>query len=208
MLTHHAYYIEGSVGEFEEYKKLIPHFVAQKYDRFGIDEARALTELASLKNIAGEAVFLLGLNSITSEAQQALLKLFEEPQKGTVFVMLAPHGALLATLKSRMLAYPTDLSTVTENGSLYFAKGFLGMGSKERSDLIAKMLKDEEGAKERVRDFVNALEVALSKDIKKNKDALGDIAIIRDYLGDRAPSMKMLLEHLALSLPNIQDGPR
>src|SRR3989344_8617160 len=106
MHTHHAYYIEGSAGEFEEYKKLIPHFVAQKYERFGIDEARALTQLASLKNISGEAVFLLALGSITSEAQQALLKLFEEPQLGTVFILVVPHGILVATLRSRMLEYP------------------------------------------------------------------------------------------------------
>jgi len=201
VLMHHAYYIEGSAGEFEEYKKLIPHFVAQKYERFGIDEARALTQLASLKNIEGEAVFFLALGSITNEAQQALLKLFEEPQSGTVFILLAPHGAFIATLKSRMLPYPKPIVEFSRSDLL--AKDFLKMRSKERSDLIAKMLKDEEGAKERVRDFVNALEVVLAKDVKKNKQGLADIAIVRDYLGDRAPSMKMLLEHLALSLPSF-----
>ena len=204
VLTHHAYYIEGSAGEFEQYKKLIPHFVAQKYERFGIDEARALTQLASLKNISGEAVFLLALGSITSEAQQALLKLFEEPQKGTTFILLLPHGLLLPTLRSRMLEYPKI--QITNNKSQTISK-FLIANQKERRDFITKLLKDEEGAKERVRDFVNALEAECVKlnfaQKKEGRSALQDIATVRDYLGDKAPSMKMLLEHLALSLPSF-----
>ena len=200
MHTHHAYYIEDSPAQFDAYKEQIPHFVAQKYERFGIDEARALTQLASLKNISGEAVFLLALGSITSEAQQALLKLLEEPQKGTTFILLLPHGLLLPTLRSRMLEYPKI--QITNDKSQTISK-FLIANQKERSDFITKLLKDEDGAKERVRDFVNALEVALAKDVKKNKQGLADIATVRDYLGDRAPSMKMLLEHLALSLPSF-----
>ena len=199
-MTHHAYYIEGSASAFDAYKDLIKPFWSGKFERFGIDDARALIALASLKNF-NEAVFFVCAASITSDAQQALLKLFEEPQAGTTFVLLAPHGSLLPTLRSRMLPYP-ELSTATENSSLY-AKEFLQMGGKERSDFIVKLLKDEEGLKERVRDFINALEIELSKDVKKNKQGLEDIAMVRDYLGDKAPSLKILLEHLALSLPAI-----
>jgi len=133
-----------------------------------------------------------------------LLKLFEEPQSGTVFILLAPHGAFIATLKSRMLPYPKPIVEFSRSDLL--AKDFLKMRGKERSDLIAKMLKDEEGTKERVRDFVNALEAQLFEGHQmsvKTREALQDIATMRDYLSDRAPSMKMLLEHLALSLPSF-----
>ena len=201
-MKHHAYYIEGSLSGFEAHKAELKPFWASSFERFGIDESRELIALSSLKNF-NEAVFLIGAASITGEAQQALLKLFEEPQAGTTFVLLVPHGALLPTLKSRMLEYP-ELSTVTENSSRYGeARQFLKMGGKERSDFITKLLKDEEGTKERVRDFVNALEIELVKDVKKNRQGLEDIAMVRDYLGDRSPSLKMLLEHLALSLPAI-----
>lgn len=207
-LTHHAYYIEDSPARFEEYKKLVPHFVAQKHERFGVEEARQLSQMASLKNVAAEAVFLIGMGSITTEAEQALLKLFEEPQQGTVFVVLAPHGALGATLKSRMMEYQSEgaagkkslpagrQARVSESAAV-----FLAASGKERSDFIATLLKDDEHTKERVLDFVNALEELLSTDVKKNAQALQDTAMVRDYLGDRAPSIKMLLEHLALSLP-------
>ncbi len=213
MLTHHAYYFEGSLGEFDALKQELKPFVAERHERFGIDEARALIMLASLKNFA-QATFLVGASSITSEAQQALLKLFEEPQEGTVFVMLLPHGALLQTLKSRMLRYEKQLpaqkkvlgspvSTKTRDVGRpdYFSElsaAFLAGSGKDRSDMITKMLKDDEGVRERVLDFVNGLEVLLAKDIKKNAQALEDIAMARDYLADRSPSIKMLLEHLAL----------
>ena len=201
-MQHHAYYAEGSLSEFDAHKAALKPFWASSFERFGIDESRELIALSSLKNF-NEAVFLIGAASITGEAQQALLKLFEEPQAGTTFVLLLPHGALLPTLKSRMLPYP-ELSTVAENSSLHMeARQFLKISGKDRSDFITKILKDEEGTKEHVRDFVNALEIELVKDVKKNRQGLEDIAMVRDYVGDRAPSLKMLLEHLALSLPTI-----
>ena len=93
-MQHHAYYAEGSLSEFDAHKAALKPFWASSFERFGIDESRELIALSSLKNF-NEAVFLIGAASITSEAQQALLKLFEEPQKGTTFVLLVPHGALL-----------------------------------------------------------------------------------------------------------------
>ncbi len=194
------------MSQFDALKTALKPFWASAFERFGIDESRELIALASLKNF-NEALFLVGAASITSEAQQALLKLFEEPQAGTMFVLLVPHGALLLTLKSRMLPYP-ELSPVTEDSSLYGeAKQFLKMAGKERSETIAKILKDEEGAKERVRDFINALETECMKlnfaQKAEGRQGLQDIAMVRDYVGDRAPSLKILLEHLALSLPTI-----
>lgn len=202
MLTHHAYYIEGSVSNFDVYKAQLQPFWARPYERFGIDEARECIALLSLKNFAA-ATFLIGASAITSEAQQALLKLLEEPQEGTTIVLLLPHGTLLPTVQSRMLPYP---DTLEEEVSSVFAKQFLKLSGKDRSDYITKLLKDDEGVKDRVRDFVNGLEAALSKSIgkdQKTRQALEDIAMVRDYLSDRSPSLKMLLEHLALALPVV-----
>ena len=197
------------MSQFDAYKAELKPFWASAFERFGIDESRELIALSSLKNF-NEAVFLIGAASITGEAQQALLKLFEEPQKGTTFVLLVPHGALLPTLKSRMLEYKQltkDGPLLSEGPSFVMQEAgkFLKMGGKERSDFIAKMLKDEEGTKERVRDFINALETELAPRVQNAaaRQGLEDIAMVRDYVGDRAPSLKMLLEHLALSLPTI-----
>jgi DNA polymerase III delta prime subunit len=200
-MQHHAYYIEDSTSLFDAYKAALRPFWSKKFERFGVDEARELIALASLKNFNAPTYFI-GAASITSEAQQALLKLLEEPQEGTTFVLLVPQGALLPTVKSRMQAKQLEIERDETS-----VKKFLGMSGKDRSAEIAKMLKDkdEEGTKEIVRDFVNALEVELHKKIAdpKVRVALEDVAKVRDYLGDRSPSLKMLLEHLALSLPRI-----
>jgi hypothetical protein len=212
---HHACYIEGSASLFGAYKEALAPYYARQYERFGIDEARELVGIAGLKNYA-QPVFLLGVSSITSEAQQALLKLFEEPQQGTMFVLLVPHGVLLPTLRSRMMEYPEKLNLAdkkilgspAQGSPDYFsqqASVFLKSLGKERGDFITKLLKDDEGTRERVRDFINALEAELYKkvDSADARQALSDIALVRDYLRDRSPSLKMLLEHLALSLPNM-----
>lgn len=70
--------------------------------------------------------------------------------------------------------------------------------------MIAAMLKDDEGSKERVRELLDGLEDELHKDIANpaTRAALHDIAMVRDYVRDRSPSLKMLLEHLALSVPS------
>ncbi|MES2203366.1 MAG: hypothetical protein V4474_03540 [Patescibacteria group bacterium] len=196
---HHAYYIEGAPAQYEEYKAALKPFWAKKFERFGVDDARALITLASLKNLQ-ETTYFLAIVSITTEAQQALLKLLEEPQEGTTFVMLLPHGMLLPTVRSRMMAYPGQLEAQKTAG----AGAFLKSTGKARSDLIAKMLKDDDDTKERVRAFVDALELELHKKVKDPaaRKGLEDIAIVRDYLRDRSPSLKMLLEHLAMALPN------
>ncbi len=202
-MQHHAYYIEGPLSLFEPYRETLKPFWAEQFEKFGVEDARALIERAGLKNF-GQAVFLVAVGSITSEAQQALLKLFEEPQEGTTFVLIVPHGTLIATLRSRMLAYPKPIEA--EQGSSE-AKKFLKSSGKERSDYIAKLLKDDEGAREAVRELLNGLEAELMKGLKKHAgdkaylDSVQDIAKVRSYLNDRSPSLKMLLEHLAVSIP-------
>ncbi len=199
-MQHHAYYIEDSTSLFDEYKAALKPFWSKKFERFGIDEARELIDLASLKNF-NEPTYFVAAVSVTSEAQQALLKLLEEPQQGTTFIFLVPPGALIATVKSRMLPHELRVDTPATAQ----ARKFLTLSGKDRSTEIAKLLKDDEEVKERARDFVNALEVELHKKIAdpKVRAGLEDLAKVRDYLGDRSPSLKMLLEHLALALPKL-----
>src|SRR3989344_7773439 len=128
LLSHHAYFREGplselpelarAAGKAAELSKGSPDVYVRQYEKFGIDEARALREMASLKSLSGKALFILGAVSVTTEAQQALLKLFEEPAQGAVFILLVPHGSLLPTLRSRCLPLSEGmiLSQNTEAG--------------------------------------------------------------------------------------------
>ncbi len=212
---HHAYIYEGALAtlprlalharkQFDFTDSHDPDVHVLEYEKFGIDDSRALRDMAALKSAAGRALFVIGVASATTESQQALLKLFEEPQKGTVFVLLAPQGSVIATLRSRFLPYPEK---VGEDASTKDIKKFLVLPYKARSAEITKLLKDEDGVRERVRGFLNGLESELYKHLPKDKgmrQGLEDIAKVRSYANDRSPSFKMLLEHLALTLPTLK----
>lgn len=202
---HHACYVEGPLTLFEPYREHIRPFWAEQFEKFGIEEARALVEQAQLK-AAGDVTFFVAAGSLTTEAQQALLKLFEEPRQGLRFVLLVPHGVIIPTLRSRMMPYSDVLEEANNNTD---AKKFLKSSSKDRSAYIAKLLKSDDNAREVVQALLNDLEVELAKGLTKAKgnktliNGLEDIAKVRSYTNDRAPALKMLLEHLALALPQV-----
>ncbi|MGC9602227.1 MAG: hypothetical protein ABSE76_00575 [Minisyncoccia bacterium] len=228
-MTHHAYFLEGELNLLqavsndvrarEHIKSNDPDFLERMYEKFGVEEAAKLRTLASFRAAGEKSFFIIAISSITIEAQQALLKLLEEPRTGLTLVLVVPHGALLPTLRSRMLAYPHKLKFAEQN-SLVETKStrglfeqqistFLKSPYKARSAIITELLGDDEGARERVRAFLNGLEIELhtkflqSKGKKEFREALEDIAKVRSYAGDRSPSFKMLLEHLALALPRF-----
>lgn len=216
MLTHHAYLIEDSTSLFDAYLNEIRasekfeegslDFFSQKYEKFGIDESRELYTRASLKTVGNRGLFVLGISSITTEAQQALLKLFEEPQRGIVFVVLTPPGLFISTLKSRFLPYP-ELSTKTSSED-HSVSEFLAASYAKRSAMVAEMLDadEEEDIKEKVRDFLARIETVLASKIGESaavRTSLEDIAKFRSYVNDRSPSLKMILEHFAATLPKL-----
>lgn len=215
---HHAYLYEGPLSLLSALAESArdmtglsgegnPDVHILEWEKFGIDESRELVSEASFKSVSGRGLFVIGVSSVTPEAQGALLKLFEEPQEGVVFVLLAPPGAVMSTLRSRFLNYPETLEQGTPQAAA--AKKFLASPYKERSMQITALLKDEEMAKERVRDFLGSLEASLYAKFRKEKDigeyrvGLADIALVRGYAGDRSAALKMLLEHLAATLPTI-----
>ncbi len=215
---HHAYLYTGPLSilhslakdaeaQFQFSTDHNPDVQVREFEKFGIDEARELKSAASMRSLSGRALYIVGVSQITTEAQQALLKLFEEPQQGAIFVLLAPHGTIIPTLRSRMLAYPGEVEGDNKKISV---KTFLASPYKARSAEVTKLLKDEDGLRERVRDFLQALEHALyqalgkAKDKKALSEGLEDIAKVRSYANDRSPSLKMLLEHLAMSLPTLK----
>ena len=85
-LHHHLYLIEGDLNSSSDFifeyfeknhgmSKESNNFFYRNYEKFLVDDARGLTELASRRN-SGENkhVFILAINSTTEEAQNAMLK--------------------------------------------------------------------------------------------------------------------------------------
>src|SRR3989344_923463 len=113
---HHAYCIEGERAELSLHicnwlEKALnfkiranPDFFKLECDVLGIEEARMIKDRELGKPVTGDKkVFLIAFNFMGKEAQNALLKLFEEPRKGNYFFLATPSAErLLSTLRSRL----------------------------------------------------------------------------------------------------------
>jgi hypothetical protein len=142
------------------------------------------------------------------EAQNALLKVFEEPPKGVLLFLIMPQmDMLLPTLRSRVMLLP--LHKENKKSTSDSAEEFVKMNKEKRSGFIKKLTsgKDEDERRE-LRDealaLVNGIEVIVYKKWKGGGDRtalLRDIAVLRGYLHDRSAPVKMILEHIALVLP-------
>jgi DNA polymerase III delta prime subunit len=235
ILSHHAYLIVGGgsvkvelISMLEKKDKIKiqgnPDFFERVYETFTIDDARELKSLAGTRpimansnsvDLAGKKIFILTMNGITVEAQNALLKLLEEPPEYAHFFLIIPSAhLLLPTVKSRL--------SMIDVGSIS-ARGLEGKGNQNDSELIETVKKfvaspkpkrleqvktlmeaisKEKKTKQDAIDFINILEAAVYSNggAKKNAEALKSIELARKYMNDRSPSLKMLLEYVALSI--------
>lgn len=82
-----------------------PDFFYFDREKFQIEDSRRLKEFAFKKSFSGNGkVFQVKFREITKEAQNALLKIMEEPPYGTYFFMCAPdQNSIIDTLKSRLI---------------------------------------------------------------------------------------------------------
>ena len=236
-LSHHAYYLVGSAPIHAELLYVLekdhsipvkanPDLFNRSYINFTIEDARELKLSAGTRPIGatGKKVFVLMMNSITAEAQNALLKLLEEPSDYSHFFLIVPSAhILLPTVKSRMQSLQIEIqgekqgrSTMSDSGekskyTLYGinvindAKEFLSATPSKRLELIKALLEDitkEKKTKQDAITFLNAIECVVheEKGIKDGMKQLEAIQVARKYISDRAPSMKMLLEYVALNI--------
>jgi hypothetical protein len=70
-------------------------------------------------------------------------------------------------------------------------------GEKKEKEDSTKILTE----KGKIFGFLDALERKLAKESVKNAKALLELLEVKKYSRDKAPSFKLLLEHLALVLP-------
>jgi DNA polymerase III, delta subunit len=165
---------------------------------FGIDDARRLKALAyqtALESGAGRT-FIVRTDSMTEQAQQALLKLLEEPPALVRVVLVLRTGIhLLPTVLSRCLVLPQ----VTE-GSRFNLADFIKLSYAERLAII------EESHNKKRTEWFTALQTGLGSWLAEQCFELDPAVYTQLFttyqlLGTRGASNKMLAEHIALSLP-------
>ena len=156
----------------------------------------------------GKRIFVISINNITIEAQNALLKLLEEPAQYAHFFLIIPSAhLLLPTVRSRLNFLQNKSSDESANSpeAKVEAEKFLKLTKAKRLDYIKNFLDEitkEKRSKREAVEFINSLEKYIydTKGVKEGKVMLEDISLIRKYLNDRAPSLKMLLEYVALKV--------
>jgi hypothetical protein len=231
-MQQHAYVIEGGVEEGiaraesfiqEELEMKLrgnPDVVILRYGMLSVEEARTISGIAAQGPIAGEQkAIVVAAGRVYGDAQNALLKIFEEPPRGTyLFLVLPSLGGLLPTLKSRVNILKNQNDVVRNSIIPEVTRDFIKMSKEKRSVYIQKLAKgkDEEERREH-RDeaiaLVNGLEAAAyehfrgetlkanSQGLASNAEFLADIAQLRAYLHSPSAPVRMILEHLALTLP-------
>lgn len=215
---HHAYLIEGSYEEIrDEILLFLETFKSRelieiKTDAFKIEDARNLKLLGSEKSYTtGKKIFIVSANSILREAQNAMLKLFEEPIPNTHFFVIVPDiNSLLKTLVSRFYVISTKQNLSKESET----EKFLAMFPARRIDFIKeKMSKfdDEENITDSARAdamrFLNSLEFVLHRKMSRgtlDTKSFEQIFKVREMLRMPGSSVKNLLESVALTIPVIQ----
>lgn len=225
--VHHAYLIEGArdevVEEIFKFLKVLdvqtignPDFIHITIDNFKIEEALSLRSLSVDKSFSSQKkVFVICANTFSLDAENVLLKMFEEPIENTHFFLIMPDThVLIKTLISRFYFISAGPDQIKEKK---IAEKFIAMTLSNRVDFIKELLaepdeEDEEGneivaidsARSKALKFMNALEFILHKKFEKDfsdSSLFNHFFKVREFLRMPGSSAKTLMESIALIIP-------
>ena len=209
---HHANLLVGVPEEAESYLRLLcenlgvrlpnnPDFFAFKTETFGIDEARELKLLSVRKAVtprlrsgqAARKIFLIIPTRLTLEAQNALLKTFEDPFPNTYFFLAVREESLvIPTLRSRMQTIRVHGGGASVSAD---AEEFFSLSIKGRL-LFARRFADE---KKNLQIFLDSLLLLLRREKGKEK-LVENVYNIRRLVRDSTVVPRLVIEHLSLML--------
>ncbi len=133
----------------------------------------------------GKKIFLISANNFTLDAQNTLLKMFEEPIENTHFFLIVPDiNSLLQTLVSRFYLIKSEAGLEVE---LKEANKFIALSLNDRINFIKELLADsgveneeededteqstpsgKEPSRLKALKFLNALEMVLHHSLKNS----------------------------------------
>lgn len=185
-----------------------PDFWFSNFDVLGVEDSRTIKEKQSQRPVVyNKKIIVISANFVTEQAQNAMLKLFEEPVENTHLFLISPSSKnFIKTFKSRVVFLD---SLIEEDSDLSEAKLFFKSSLRERLDFIKELIgkiSDEKESKIKIIKLLGSLEKTILnlEDIKKSALLLEEIEKARIYAGEQSPSLKMLLEHIALILPVLK----
>lgn len=166
----------------------------RNYTSFGADEARELRDRAQTRGLSERRVFIVAAPSMTVEAQNALLKVVEEPPAEALFFLIVPAPALLLpTLRSRT----QTLAIAPAGGSAVDVQKFLAASAASRLEMLKPLLEKNDDDKRDLSAILIFLS-SLERRLQKRPQALEAVYRARKYAGDKGALVKPLLEQVAL----------
>ncbi|MFA6354959.1 MAG: hypothetical protein WCW65_00840 [Candidatus Paceibacterota bacterium] len=218
---YHSYVLEGNPEEIVyllriyleergDINKNSPDVMLNLYDAFNVEDGYKIKEWHNNKAIDGKKkICIIGAKFINREAEQALLKITEEPTTDTHFFIVVPDSSLLlGTILSRVHLIKNLKSD--NNFENKIASDFIKVNAKERIEKVAdiiKEFKDNEnsgGLRYYAISLINGVERIVYEKWKKDlnneelKFILNELKNCRSYLGTPGAAVKMILEHIAL----------
>ncbi len=185
-----------------------PDFLEESLELFNLEKSNELKQKFSIKPIYSERkVFLLDVASFDYEAAIAFSRIIENIfETCYVFFISAFATDVPLALRSRLVNIFEGNFKLGEDKKIFYEK-FLKAGPVQRLALV----KDAAGDKKIALEFLNELEIMLSEKMEKEKrpvidalvSSLEELRKNRSFLFDRAPSPRMIVEHLALTMPKF-----
>ncbi len=206
VLVVHAQREEVGTSLWNELQALSPAHRFFNQTVLDIDTARSVIHWSNTP-YNDEKIALISFHTAGIPAQNAMLKVLEEPRVGVRFILLTSNKAnLIGTVLSRV--HHVDERNKDREISVD-AQEFLHTPHTARMklpfiiELLARV--DEEGRKDRegVRAFILSLSEALSKQ-KVEARYIKESLEVASYASDPSASGKALIEYLALLLPQIK----
>lgn len=140
---HHAYLIFGYTPEELDAIQEKGVYSIHANTGIGVNEARELHGYAFQSSDAEERKIVVSAPSISLQAQNTLLKLMEEAEKGTYFFISLPRGIeIIATLLSR--CYVFDRGVTDESGTSKYFTDLMSATVSGRLAIIEKIWKQED----------------------------------------------------------------
>ncbi len=171
----------------------------------GVDDINLISDFNSRRALGKNKVMIISTQSITIPAQNALLKIIEEPSLNTIFFFLIPSKSqIIPTLLSRFREIELDLKIEHSSNLALNPENFLKQTVATRMEIIKEVvvfLEKEKVTRGEVCEFITEVIAGWHKLHKKpKKESLKAIIAVEHFMRDSASSMKLCLEYLALAV--------
>jgi|AntRauTorckE6833_2_1112554.scaffolds.fasta_scaffold03376_4 DNA polymerase III delta prime subunit len=195
-ITHHALLLfvpDISTADIKKFA-LQDEIQDTEFEKFGVSDAQQLVQNAHLRPAATKGqLCVVRAQFITLEAQNALLKVFEEPPQSTKFLLIVPKDFIvIPTLRSRCEIVAVE--STAQDDALF--SDFLTASFAQRLALIDMAQKKKDTHWQR------SIKKGLIEYLETHTEHLKELEYTARLLLTRGASNKFLLEHAALTMPS------